>query len=168
MRVVRHNKEGKDMRWFVVSIALALNVVAFADEKPHENPRSTVEAYLAAALAGKTAEAASLATEDREASSVSTLQDFKKMFDVKQIKVPTLWMGEKSGRAIAVTEPVQIAEADPDGRNTGRLLFDLVKSKDKWLVDGVDFDNHVEAKVKVEEFKKTNLDARSLPLKPLN
>ena len=136
------------MRWIVVGIALALNVVAFAGDTPHDKPRSTIEAYLAAALAGKVDEAVSLATEDNEASSDSTLQDFQAMFDVKKIKVPTDWMGEKNGRAIAVTEQVKITEPNPDGQDTGRLVFDLVKAKDKWRVDTVGFDTDEKAKEK--------------------
>ncbi len=154
------------MRWNVVGIVLTFNCLAFAGETPHHNPRSTIEAYLAAALAGKVDEAVSLATEDREASSDSTLQDFKTMFDVKKIKVPTVWLGEKNGRAIAVTERVKITEPDSAGQDTGCLVFDLVRSKDRWLVDSVDFDTDEKAKEQVEGFKKENLDAQLLTLKP--
>ena len=154
------------MRWIVIGIALGLNVVAFADEKPYDNPRSTIEAYLAAALSGHLDEAVSLATEDKEVSSRSKLQDFKTMFDVKKIKVPTIWMGEKNGRAIAVTEEVKINEPNPDGQDTGRLVFDLVKIKNKSRVDTVGFYTDQSTKEEIEEFKKTNLDARSLPVKP--
>jgi len=154
------------MRWIVVGITLTWNVVVFAGEPPHDNPRSTIEAYLAAALAGNIDEAVSLATEDREASSNNTLQDFKTMFDANNMKVPIVWLGEKNGRAIAVSEEVKIAESNPDGRNTGRLVFDLVKTKGKWLVDSVGFDTAERAKEQVGEFKKENPDAKSLALKP--
>ena len=132
------------MRFVVVSIALSLSAVPIADDKVQHDPRSAIEAYLAAALTGKVDDAVALALENRAASDEDQLHELNTFIEAPTLKVPAVWVGAKNGRAIAVSEQIQITEADPDGRNTGYLVFSLVKSKNKWLVDDIDFDTRRE------------------------
>ena len=145
-------------------LALAMSSVAFACETRHDNPRSVIEAYVAAALSGKVDDAVALALADRAASDKKQVQELNAFIEAETLKIPIVWAGEKSGRAIARTEHVKIAEANPDGRDTGYLVFTLVKSQGKWLVDDIDFDTDERAKQQIEDFKKKNLDAKSLPI----
>lgn len=151
------------MRWMIVAIALVSNTAGFAAEKTHPDPRLVIEAYVAAALAGKVDDAVSLGLEDRAASDMTQVLELNAMIDAQTVKIPTVWVGLKNGHAIAVTEQVTITEADSDGPDMGYLVFSLEKLEDRWLVDDFDFDTQEKSNKQVEEFKKKNLDAKSIP-----
>lgn len=87
--------------------------------------------------------------------------------EMRQIRVQTLKMvtvhaSKKHGKAIAVSEAVTLAKADPDGRDTGVLVFEILKSEDKWLVDDIDFDTEETAVTKVDGFRQMYADATAI------
>lgn len=63
------------MRLIIAAVVLEMSAASSASETNHDNPRSVIEAYIAAALTGKADEAASLNVEGQEASSESTIRD---------------------------------------------------------------------------------------------
>lgn len=152
------------MRRIIAAIVLTMSPVAIARETIDDNPRSVIEAYVAAALAGKVD--AAVAMTLRPAIDKEYVEDLNDMIEAESLEIPIVWWGEKKGQAIARTKQVKITEADPDGRDTGYLVFLLVMSDGKWLVDDIDFDTAEKAKQQVADFKKANLDAKSLPIKP--
>jgi hypothetical protein len=81
------------------------------------------------------------------------------------LKLDRILVGENKGQAIAVSQAVKLTKANPDGRNTGRLVFGLVKSGNRWLVRDIDFRTEDEAKEKVKAFEKKNPDAKEIPEK---
>ena len=151
------------MRLIFAAIVLAMGAVAYARETSHDDPRSVIEAYVAAALSGKVDDAVAIALADRTASDKKQVEELNVFIEAETLKIPIVWVGETRGQAIAATERVKLTEADTDGPDTGYLVFLLVKSQGKWLVDDIDFDTEERAKRQVEDFKKKNLDAKSLP-----
>lgn len=154
------------MRLFVVSIVLTLSPVVAASEPPQPNPRSAIESYLEAALAGRFEDAAALALENKSAGRPKTLRTLRRLVTTPKLKVTTVLVGAKKGQSLAVSEHVKIAEANPDGRNTGYLVFLLFESQGKWLVDDIDFDTEAKMQKKVAEFRQQNPDAKPLPASP--
>ena len=151
------------MPLIIAAIVLAMSAFAVARETSHDNPRSVTEAYVAAALSGKVDDAVAIALADTTASDQKQVKELNAFIEAETLKIPIVWVGEKRGQALAVTEQVKLTEADTDGPDTGYLVFLLVKSQGKWLVDDIDFNTEERAKRQVEDFKKKNLDARSLP-----
>lgn len=149
----------------LIAVVLTFSTTAFADDKPaSSDPRTVVERYVAAALAGKTDDAVKLAVEGQSPSNKDKIEEFKALVDAKSVRFPTVFVGTTKGQAIAVSEAVKITEADSDGRDTGRLVFALVKSRDQWLVKDIDFRTEANAKEQVEKFKSKNADAKELPI----
>lgn len=146
-----------------VAVVLAFGISAFADDKPKPDARAAVERYVAAALAGKVDDAVALAVVGQSPSRKDNIEEFKALVAAKAVELPTVWADEKTGRAIAMSEEVKITRANPDGRDTGRLTFGLVKSGDKWLVKDIDFKTGAKAKEQVETFRKKYADAKELP-----
>lgn len=158
------------MRVFIVSIALLLTPVVMADDPVYRNPRSAIEAYLAAALAGKVDDAATIAHPNTQASHKDSLHELDTLIEARTLKVPTVWVGQLNGRAIAVSDKVKLTEPD-HGRDAGYLVFEITleKSTNKWLVRDIDFDTEERKKEQVGAFKKDNHDAKPVPvtLKPM-
>jgi hypothetical protein len=152
------------MRWVIAAIVLLSGTAGIATEKIHSNPRLVIEAYVDAALAGKVDDAVSLGLPDRAASDQTQVIELYKLIDAPTVKIPAVWVSVKNGHAIAVTEQVTIKEPDLDKPESGYFVFSLEKLEDRWLVDDIDYDSEIEANEQVEEFKKANLDAESLPV----
>jgi hypothetical protein len=151
----------KHMRTFVVLLAVA--TAAVADEKPTTNARAVVEGYVAAALAGKVKDAGALAVGGRSPAKKERIEEFKVLLGRKSLEIARVLVGEKKGQAIALSEAVKLTKANPDGRDTGYLVFALVKSKDQWLLADIDFRTEQAAREKFEEFQKKNPDAKEIP-----
>jgi hypothetical protein len=147
----------------MVVVLLAVGTAAGADEKPKANARDVVEAYVAAALAGKVADAAALAVEGKSAAKKKRIEELKRLLVVKALEMNRVLVSEKKGEALAVSDTVQLTKANPDGQDRGRLVFALVKSGKKWLVRDIDFRNEEAANEKTRGFEKTNPDAKEIP-----
>jgi hypothetical protein len=147
----------------MVAVVLAFGGVALADDKPKPNARSTVERYVAAALAGKVDDAVALAVAGQSPSRKERIEEFQALVAAKAVKLPTVWADETKGQAVAVSEEVKITRANPDGRDAGHLTFELIKSGGKWRVKDIDFETAEKAKEQVEKFRKKYADAKELP-----
>jgi hypothetical protein len=145
------------------AVMFAVGTLAIADEQPKPNARNAVERYVAAALAGKDEDAAALAVEGKSPAKKKRIEELKRLLGGKALKLPTVLVGETKGEAIAVSESVKLTQANPDGRDTGCLVFGLVKSGDKWLVRDIDFPTAEAAKEKVKGFEKKNRDSKEIP-----
>lgn len=137
----------------------ALPLVAVAEEKRKETPRTVLEAWLDAALSGKVEAAQALAVEGADPAKKKTIEEFQAMLRANALKVPTVLVGEKLGKALAVSEPVKVTMANPDGRDTGVMTFQVVKVKDKWRVKDIDFKTPEKAKADLADFKTKHADA---------
>lgn len=150
------------MRLMIVGIVLISSTTGLATEKKHSDPRLVIEAYIAAALAGKVDEAVSLALEDNLPSNKAQVLELNEVIDAPTLKVLAVWVSVQNNQAVALTEHVKITPANPDERDTGCFVFTLARSKDIWLVMDIDFDTEEEAIKHVEEFKKDKLDLECL------
>jgi hypothetical protein len=153
----------KHVSAFIVLIALC--PVARSEDKPRTDARQAVEGYVTAALAGKVADAAALAVEGQSPAKTKGIEKFRKLVGAKTLKIDRVLASGKKGRAIAVSEAVKLTKANPDGRDSGVLVFALDKAGDNWLVRDIDFRNAADAKEKVQGFAKKNPDAKEIPAK---
>lgn len=147
----------------VVAVAFGTEAVG-QDISP--NARETVERYAAAALADKVDYAAALAVAGQAPAQKERIEEFGKLIGVKALKIARVLASEKLGQAIAVSEAVKLAKANPDGRDTGVLVFALVRSGNKWLVKDIDFRTEGAAKERLKAFEKKNPDAKENSAKP--
>ncbi len=145
----------------VLVIAITLGGEPNSAQK-QPNGREVVESFVAAALEGKVDEAMALAVEG-QGPSKKQIEEFPKLLSVKALKIANVLASDKRAQAIAVSEAVKLTKANPDGRDTGALVFALVKSGDKWLVKDIDFRTEGAAKERLKAFEKKNPDAKELP-----
>jgi hypothetical protein len=151
----------KHLRAFVV--LLAVGTASVADEKPKIDARNAVEGYVAAALAGRLEDAAALAVEGRSPAQKKRIEEFKGLLGVKALGIARVVVSEKKGRAIALSRAIKLTKTNPDGRDTGCLVFALVESRGRWLLEDIDFRTEEAAREKVEGFQKKNPDAKEIP-----
>ncbi|MEZ6138720.1 MAG: protein kinase [Pirellulaceae bacterium] len=134
----------------------------------HRNARSVVEAYVAAALAGDVAKAASLANGIQ--ADAKRIAEFRTLVNVQRIKIPTVYVNDaaKPTRAIATSEAVKLEKEhkQPDGQRDGFLLFTLELIDEKWLVRDLDFESKSGAEEELERFVEENPNAIGLPPRP--
>src|SRR4051794_36297800 len=143
---------------------IVAGLFAAADEKKDDrNARQTAEAYVAAALAGKVEDAAKLAEEGKSPPGKRAGDPLKEVVGGNPLKLTSAHASEKRGEALAVSEPVKLKKATPDGQDTGRLLFTLTRKGDKWLVKDIDVRSEDQTKERVKAFQQKNADAKEIP-----
>jgi hypothetical protein len=128
------------------------------------DPRVTVERYVAAALAGRIDDAIGLAVKGASPQSPAKRErivEFAKRLDMKAVRIPTVYAA--AGEALATSEVVKLAKAQPDGTDKGYLVFTVVKSGGGWVVKDIDFRTEQGVKEQVETFKKDHPDAIRVP-----
>ncbi len=130
--------------------------------EPFRDVRVAVEAWSAAALAGKTDEAAALAVSGTSPGSDETIESLRQLLDGQSLDIYTVIANSTTGNALAISHRLTLPEPDPDGRSTGRLVFTLTRNSGKWLLSDVDFDSLEEAAEKIEAFGQEDPDARQV------
>jgi hypothetical protein len=133
-----------------------------ADNARNHNARDAVEGYVAAALAGKVDDAMALAVEGKSPAKKKRIQELAVLVGAKTLDMDRVLASEKKGQAIAVSKAIRLTKANPDGRDTGRLVFGLVKSGNNWLVRDIDFATEERAKEKVKRFENKNADVKEI------
>lgn len=138
-----------------------------ADEPKKTNPdaRQTVQAYLAAVLAGQVDAAAALALPGSVEGSKERIEQYKELIAARTIKLASTHVSAEKGRAFAVTEVVRLTKAQPDGRDKGPLVIKVTKADGRWLVRDVDFKTEEVAKQQLKQFLEKYQDAKPVPEK---
>ena len=132
--------------------------------QPSANATTCVRAFLAAALAGKVDEAAALADGDQ--LPVEQIRELRDQIKAKKVTVISVLASETGPRkqALAITESVQVAKPNPDGRDTGKLVITLAKRDDRgWLVQDIDFESEDSVKGELDRFLRDFPDAQPVP-----
>ncbi len=129
------------------------------------NARSVVEAYVASALAGDVATAASLAKDSpAEPKRIRELPEF---LNVQRLKIETVYINDpaKPTQALATSVAVKLDEEhkNPDGRRDGFMVFTLELSDDKWFVIDIDFETESGAEKELNKFLKANPNSIGIP-----
>ena len=124
----------------------------------HRNARSVVEAYVASALAGDVANAASLAKNiPADPKHIRELPEF---LNVQRLKIQTVYINDpaKPTQALATSVAVKLDEErkNPDGRRDGFLVFTLEFTDDKWFVIDIDFETESGTEKELNKFLKAN------------
>ena len=137
--------------------AVASNAPAKAPPKPAKKPEAclVVEAFLAAALAGNTDEAVKFIEPGQ---STGDIKEFKEMFAAKKVAVVTAYGNDRRG--LAITEQVKVVKPNPDGRDTGYLVFSLDKADDRWYIEDIDLESDTSVKDAVKRFLERHKDAK--------
>ncbi|MEZ6091667.1 MAG: hypothetical protein R3C05_27365 [Pirellulaceae bacterium] len=134
----------------------------------HRNARSVVEAYVAAALAGDVAGAASFGKGIQ--ADPKRIAEIRTFLNIQRIKIPTVYVNDtaKPPRALATSEAVKLDEEhkQPDGQRDGFLVFTLELTDEIWSVTDLDFESESSAEEELTRFLKANPRAIGLPPLP--
>lgn len=130
--------------------------------------RSAVETYVAAGLAGDTSKAAGVARNSP--GSARQIEEFAENLNVKRLAIEWVYVSDnaKSGAALAISESVTLTDPNPDGQDTGVLVFTLVRSKDAWYVNDIDFESEKGAEDEMKRFFRQHPEVVVLPLDTTN
>jgi hypothetical protein len=121
------------------------------------NPRQVTAAFLAAALAGKVAEARALANPGN--ISENKVFEVQKLIGVKQLGLSLVVANDAI--ALAVSDPVTVTDR---GRTfPGYLLFTLVKKDGRWLLKDIDLHEADRTLQKQRQFLERYPDAKPIP-----
>lgn len=131
------------------------------DPKKERDARQTVEAYLAAVLAGKMEDTAALAIPNQKPESKKRAEGLRELKGKKAIALEKVYASENSGRAIALSEPIQLRTPNSDGEDKGRLVITLNKRGADWLVRDIDLRS--EDTDPVPNFQQRYPDAKEVP-----
>src|SRR4051812_24437780 len=93
----------------------AMLVFLTADPKPTPDARAIVEQYVAAALGGKTDDAAKLAVEGQSPSKPKRIEEFKELIGKDKLALTTVLASDGKKSALAVSDSVKLTKANPDG-----------------------------------------------------
>ena len=124
-----------------------------------------VEAYVASAISGDVAKAASLAKNSP--ADPKRIHELPEFLNVQRLKLETVYVNDlaKPTRALATSVAVKLDEEHktPDGRRDGFMVFALELTDDKWLVTDIDFESESGAEKELNEFLKANPKSIGIP-----
>jgi hypothetical protein len=132
-------------------------------KEKQRDPRQTVEAYLAASVAGKKDEAAALAIPNQKPPSKQRAEGLKELDGKKAIALVSVLASENSGRATAISEFIQLKKPNFDGQEKGCLVISLNKEEGGWLIRDLDLTSEDGAKGRVADFARRHPDAKEVP-----
>ena len=131
----------------------------------HGNARSVVEAYIAAALAGDVAKAATLAKNSP--GDPKRIAEIPKLLNVQRLKIQTVYVDDpaKPTRALATSQSVKLEEEhkQPNGQRDGFMVFTLELTDGKWFVNDIDFESEAGAEKELKRFLEANPNSIGLP-----
>ncbi|MEQ1824501.1 MAG: hypothetical protein ABL921_01075 [Pirellula sp.] len=128
-----------------------------------KNARSVVEAYVAAALAGRIAHAASLATD--APADPKQIETFPRQLNVQRLAMKSVYVNDptKPTKALATSEGVKLSKKQPNGQGDGFLVLALTMSEQGWLVIDIDFETEESAEGELQRFLDANPNAIGVP-----
>ena len=131
----------------------------------YRNARSVVEAYVASALAGDVAKAASLAKNSP--ADHKHIRELPEFLNIQRLKIETVYVNDpaKPTQALATSEAVKLEEEhkNPDGRRDGFMVFTLELTDEKWFVIDIDFETESGAEKELNKFLKANPNSIGIP-----
>lgn len=129
------------------------------------NARSVVEAYVAAALAGDVAKAASLAKSTP--ADPKRIAELPELLNLQRLKIRTVYVSDPAQptQALATSEAIKLDDdhKQPDGQSDGFLVLSLEVTDGKWLVFDIDFESESGAEKELKRFVEENPNAIGLP-----
>ena len=127
------------------------------------NARAVVEAYVAAALAGRVDRAASLAqgTPARR----DQIESLPQQLNVQRLVIKSAYVNDpaKPKKALATSEALKLAKKQPDGQRDGFMVLTLTMSDEGWLVTDIDFESEEGAEDELKRFREANPSAGDVP-----
>ena len=149
----------------------AAKVPGIEEPLDRQNARAVVEAFLAAAIAGRIDEAVSL-TEQTELAVEDSLgyrnamAAFFRQFNVQRLAMKSVYVNEPAEpvTAMAISEAVKLAEQRPDGQRDGIFVLTLTMSEEGWFVSDYFLDESAEsADHTLKKYLEANPKSISVP-----
>jgi serine/threonine-protein kinase len=129
------------------------------------NARSVVESYVASALAGDIAKAASLAKSTP--ADPKRIAEWRDMLNVRRLRIKTVYVNDLTNptEALATSEAATLEKEyqQPDGQRDGFLVFTLERTDEGWFVSDIDFESEEGADDELNRFIKSNPNSIGLP-----
>jgi uncharacterized protein (TIGR03067 family) len=133
--------------------------------KKEPDARSVVEAYVAAALSGDVAKAATLAKN--APADTKRIKELPEFLNVQRLKIQTVYVNDPANpkKALATSVAVKLDEEhkQPDGQRDGFMVFTLELTDGKWLVIDIDFESEVGSEKELKRFLEANPNSFGLP-----
>ncbi len=128
-----------------------------------KNARSVVEAYIAAALAGRVDEAASLAKGTP--AGRNQIESLPRQLNVQRLVINSVHMSDpaKPKTALALSEAVTLTRKQPNGQRDGCLGLTLTLSEEGWFVTDIDFESEESTEDELKRFIEGNPNAVRVP-----
>jgi polysaccharide biosynthesis/export protein len=123
------------------------------------DPAAAAEAYLKAALEGRTDDAVALAESSSSASLPGNIEKLRGEVVGERPVLESVYVSEKEHAAIAVTSRLSLKGTQPEGRKRGRLLLTLARMEGAWLIKGVDIETDETAVQEIKKFEEQYADA---------
>lgn len=127
--------------------------------------RSVVETYVAAALAGDVAKAATMATGSP--ADPKQIKEIPEFLNVQRLNISTVYVSDLANptEALATSEAVDLDEEhkQPNGDQDSFLVLTLKLIEDAWLVTDIDFESETGVEQELKRFLEANPNAIGLP-----
>jgi hypothetical protein len=149
-------------KWRVTLVAVVL-LGSIGPARPANDPskvpdaRQTTEKFLAAALAGRTKEAAALGEPGKSYNREEKIKEFAGL-DAKKLALVRVLADDQA--ALAITEKV----VETKRKQKGPLSIRLIKIDDRWLIRDVDF-GEKSAEKNLKRFQREHPKAKEVPAK---
>jgi hypothetical protein len=141
-----------------VLLQLPRNAAAADDaDAVRGDPVQTADAFLKAALAGKTAEAAAMGEPGKSPSREKTIAEFA---ELKVKELPLASVHADGTGALAVTKGFN----QPKGKG-GPLVLVLIKKDGKWWIRDIDLESDESVKDELKRFLADHPEAKPVKLK---
>jgi hypothetical protein len=134
-----HRSRNKWRKLPACDTTVSRKLEAHATEKSLTEAHAVAAAYLAAVLAGNKADAAALAAPETPPASMKQIDEMRTMLRGNRVFIKRVLNDERHDRVAAFTTYVKLAEPNPDGQDTGRLVFSLKRSGERWSITDIDF-----------------------------
>ncbi len=121
-----------------------------------KSPRQVTAAYITAAVAGKTADAAALSAPDHMPGRAATVEALHRAFGKKGPAVARVATSEAKGRAVVVTETFLVPRRERDGSDRAVLVVTLAKLGVNWRLKTVAFDTEDGAKKAIDDARRVD------------
>lgn len=151
--------ENVKQRWSSPDAATATAQREPAAARHPADARGAAEAFVAAVLAGETADAAAFTTSKRAASK-EWMEEFRNVVGVESLDIESVRVKEMGGIGLAVSPAIKLTKPHPDVGETVRVVLQLAVDGGAWKVRDVDLWSDVDARKAIERYQEEYPDVK--------
>ena len=131
------------------------NQSAVESPQGERKAREVADAFVAAALAGKTADATALTTS-RVASSKDWMHFIQQVLNAKSLSIESVRVNDTNTAALAISQQIKLAEPRPDVGDTVNVVLHLAKDGSRWVIRDADINSETAAAEELARFELEN------------